>query len=81
MAKSILNILVVIALMCSCTAPKSTSDNNAEPEKVPCVETSVDDCVCLTVYKPVCGCNNKTYSNSCHAECSGVTYTEGACKE
>lgn len=81
MAKLLLNILVTITFMWSCATSKSTTDNKTELEKVPCEETTVDDCVCLTVYKPVCGCNNKTYTNSCHAECSGVTYIEGACKE
>lgn len=31
-------------------------------------------------YKPVCGCNGKTYSNSGEATCYGITeYTEGVC--
>lgn len=38
------------------------------------------DCVCPTVYEPVCGCNGVTYSNSCYAKCDGVRqYTDGAC--
>jgi hypothetical protein len=37
-------------------------------------------CFCIEVYDPVCGCNNVTYSNSCHAECAGITeYTMGKC--
>ena len=38
-------------------------------------------CACIvdTVY--VCGCNNKTYINSCVAGCDGITfYTLGKCK-
>jgi hypothetical protein len=32
-------------------------------------------------YDPVCGCNKKTYSNSCVAECHGIKeYTKGECK-
>jgi hypothetical protein len=28
----------------------------------------------------VCGCNEKTYSNACIAECHGITqYTPGEC--
>jgi Kazal-type serine protease inhibitor domain len=52
--------------------------------------TTDSDCVigdpnplilCTADYKPVCGCNQKTYSNACMAEAAGVkTFTEGACK-
>ena len=38
------------------------------------------NCYCLDVWRPVCGCNGVTYSNSCYASRSGVTsWTEGAC--
>jgi hypothetical protein len=33
-------------------------------------------------YKPVCGCDGKTYSNACVAKCAGVkSWTEGECKK
>ncbi len=36
---------------------------------------------CNRMYKPVCGCNNKTYSNACVAECHGIKeYKEGPCE-
>lgn len=39
------------------------------------------NCACYEIYAPVCGCDNVTYSNDCHAECAGITdYTSGECE-
>jgi hypothetical protein len=46
-----------------------------------CIEKPKDDCACITLYDPVCGCNGITYGNACEAACAGITdYTPGACE-
>ena len=66
--KNILILILSIFFMSSCS-----KENN-------CIENPKEGCGCLAIYDPVCGCNSKTYPNSCDAECSGISsYKKGAC--
>lgn len=51
----------------------------AETNVVP--QTTTGTQACTTLWKPVCGKNGKTYSNSCFAKIAGIEIDyEGACK-
>ena len=55
-----------------------TKNNNSQD----CIiKSMVSNTFCVEIYDPVCGCNNKTYSNECYANANGITYyTRGECK-
>ena len=54
-----------------------------EQKDTDCVDEQKKDLsmACIEIYQPVCGCDQKTYSNSCFAGINGLTrWTEGACE-
>nr|MBI1229069.1 kazal domain protein [Cytophagales bacterium] len=53
---------------------KETPGTCIDPEKIN------PDAVCTMEYRPVCGCNNVTYGNSCIASSAGIkSWTAGEC--
>jgi hypothetical protein len=73
MQKNFFRWILTIALLFACEKEKQISD---------CIDLNKIDLTkaCIELYKPVCGCDNRTYSNSCFAEINGLnSWTEGAC--
>lgn len=66
--------LSIAVLLVASTCKKTTPTNN-------CVERPMKaDCMCYEIYKPVCGCNGKTYANDCIARCQNITnFKDGEC--
>lgn len=65
-------ILIFVALSCN----NDSKDNQCiNPQNIDLNQ------LCIEIYQPVCGCDQKTYSNSCFAKINGLSeWTEGACE-
>jgi len=71
---------------CGCDTNKDCADDSY-CKKGGCFTDDIGLCTpkpekCTLEFNPVCGCNNKTYSNSCFAAAAGqMVQFEGACEE
>lgn len=61
----------VLAYYGQCTDAKATTLNPTEDEANTIVgDSQQDDCICPDIYNPICGSNDKTYSNKCEFDCA-----------
>ena len=68
-------ILLLNLFILGCNKKLITNEKNCiDKDKI------IEDAACIEIYKPVCGCNNVTYSNECYASKNGLTNWEsGVC--
>ncbi len=74
-------LLFVFSILFIACSPKTISNTN---EEMPCIDqTRINNSAnCPYIWKPVCGCDRKTYANECEAVKSGLTkWSLGACEE
>ena len=68
---------LIFSLCLACVGEESPEQPSSEVVAEPGREEG--SCICPAIYQPVCA-NEKTYGNSCEAECAGITeFSKGEC--
>jgi hypothetical protein len=80
MSKRLLVLMISVAVLPGCEPGDGVSGREKTAD---CQEKAWKEGVaCIEIYDPVCGCNNKTYSNACYAQAHGVSVSySGECKK
>lgn len=80
MKKRLLVLIIPVAMTLGC---EKGGEVVSREKTTDCQEKAWKEGVaCIEIYDPVCGCNNKTYSNACYAQAYGVSVSHnGECKK